>query len=277
MTLNFNPISRTFGAEVVGFDMSQVDDPAVRAELNEAFGKHRLILFRDLHIDAAEQARLVEVFGKHAPRPPIFEQVNSPEPNTQYVSNTRTDGMLPDGELTYHQDHLFDEAPVKAIMLYGVEAPSAGGQTKFRSLDETYRRLSPETRALAEKVRCLHIWDWVKGPLPGPNTERRQYYTLDTVTPGQPQTWHPMVYRSPNGGDPSVWALYGTTGAFEGVSTEEGFKLIEDILDVAEQTEEYRHQWRVGDALIWDNRHLQHAREPFLPTEKRTLRRSVLA
>lgn len=276
MTFQYNRITSAFGAEVIGFDPSHLDDADARAELDKAFKTYRLLLFRDLDISAEQQVRLSEVFGKTAPRPPIAEHQNPAEANMQYVSNTRKDGMLPDGELTYHQDHLFDAVPLRAVMLYGLEVPSAGGQTKFRSLDETYRRLDDKTRALAERVRCLHIWDWVKGPVPGPNIEKRQYYTLEALTPGQPQTWHPMVYRDPGGGDPSVWALYGTTAAFDGVSTEEGFQLISDILDVAAQTEEYAHQWRVGDAVIWDNLHTQHARGPFAPSEPRSLRRATI-
>lgn len=276
MSLQFEPIISAFGAEVIGFTADKIDDPASREALQEAFRKYRLLVYRNLDINATDQVRLSEVFGKIAPRPPVFEHIHSEEPNTQYVSNTRKDGMLPDGELTYHQDHLFDPVPLRSVMLYALEAPNEGGETKFRSLDETYRRLDEDTRARAEATRCLHIWDWVKGPLPGPSIEKRQYYSLETNTPGQPQTWHPLVFRDSDGGDPAVWALYGDTAAFEGATMEEGQQLLSDILDVAAETEQYAHKWRVGDLVMWDNLHLQHAREPFDPSEKRTLRRATI-
>lgn len=277
--LQYDPITPAFGAQVLGLDAGQIDDPGVRAELKAAFKKYRMLLFRELDITAEQQARLAEAFGKHAPRPPIPDQMNPEEANTQYVSNTRADGIFPAGELLFHQDHLFDAEPLRAIMLYALQAPSVGGQTKFRSLDETYRRLDDKTRAKAEAVRCQHLWEWARPPLAGPNKEKRQYYSLENVSADSPtarMTWHPLVYREPEGGAPTVWPSYSGTGAFEGIDFEGGQQLLSDILDVAETTETYAHQWRVGDALIWDNFHIQHARADFPPTEKRNLRRSTI-
>lgn len=276
MTLEFRPLTSTFGAEVLGVDPSQPLDAETQKELRAGFDKYRMLLFRNAEMNAAQQARFGEVFGPHAPRPPVPEgMLPAGEENTQYVSNRRADGILPNGELFYHQDHTFDEEPVRAIMLYGVEVPSAGGATKFRSCADIYKSMDEPTRALAETVNCLHLFDYTQD-IQGIGDDRQIVFSLDNVSPGAPRKWQPLVFRDPRGGDPSAWVIFASTADFEGVSFDEGVKLLGDILDQAEDVNEYHHQWRVGDALIWNNLHLQHARVAFESGEPRTLRRTTL-
>ena len=40
---------------------------------------------------------------------------------------------------------------------------------------------------------------------------------------------------------------------------------------------EYRHDWQVGDVLVWDNIALQHGRPAFPHTEPRTLQQVTIA
>jgi taurine dioxygenase len=38
----------------------------------------------------------------------------------------------------------------------------------------------------------------------------------------------------------------------------------------------YRHHWRVGDALLWDNGFTMHRREPFDPSSRRLMKRTTI-
>lgn len=280
MAVSFKPLTSTFAAEVVGFDFSQIDTPEVRDQLKSAFEKYRLLVFKNLDIDADQQAKLGEVFGEHAEptsAPQEFIDKLPSERNTVYVSNQRPDGMLGNGELAYHHDHLFDADPLRIIMLYGVEVPKAGGATKFRSCADAYKLLDSDTREQAEKVECLHLFDFYETlgnyDMSG---ERDMVFSLEKAPPEAPRHWQPLIWRDPATGERVPWVNFGSVVDFKGVDLEEGKALLGNILDYAAQGNEYIHQWNVGDAVIWNNLHLQHARIPFDPTQARTLRRSTL-
>lgn len=278
MTLQIKPLTSSFGAEVIDFDPGQIGDSSIRKELRSAFDKHRLLLFRDIVFDAAEQARFGEVFGSHALEPPVPEHLKNPasEANTQYVSNNRPDGILATGEYLYHQDFIFNPEPLRSIMLYAIEVPSAGGETKFRSCADICKSMDEPTRSLAETVRCLHLFDYDFDVSEMGGDDRKLLFPLEKAGPNAPRAWHPLIWRDPHGGDPVAWCVMGGIAAFEGVSFDDGVKLLNNILDRAERVTEYVHQWRVGDAVIWNNLHLQHARTDFNPKEPRTLRRTSL-
>jgi taurine dioxygenase len=53
--------------------------------------------------------------------------------------------------------------------------------------------------------------------------------------------------------------------------------LLEEIYDLATRPEfVYRHHWRVGDALLWDNGFTMHRREPFDPSARRLMKRTTM-
>ena len=59
---------------------------------------------------------------------------------------------------------------------------------------------------------------------------------------------------------------------------EEADTLMDELVTViADPAIGYRHQWRPGDILIWNNITLQHARTDFDPSQPRTLRRVPIA
>ena len=153
MTLQIMPLSQHVGAEISGLDLHAPISPALAAELRSAFAKHHLLLVRDPNVSEDEQSAFGEVFGEIKVR---HRYANVGEvKKTQYVSNTRKDGILGDGEIHYHQDHTFYEKPLSAIILYGVQVPRSGSATKFRKSGAILDRLPAEIRARAEGVKCL--------------------------------------------------------------------------------------------------------------------------
>jgi taurine dioxygenase len=57
-----------------------------------------------------------------------------------------------------------------------------------------------------------------------------------------------------------------------------GRQLLGTLFDQLERDEFiYEHAWAEGDLVIWDNRCLVHARTDFDPSEKRLLRRFLVA
>jgi alpha-ketoglutarate-dependent 2,4-dichlorophenoxyacetate dioxygenase len=61
-----------------------------------------------------------------------------------------------------------------------------------------------------------------------------------------------------------------------GMTLPEGRVLLLDLLEHATQRAfVYRHVWRVGDLVMWDNRCVLHRGRHFDPTQRRELRRST--
>ncbi len=137
------------GAEVRGLNLSQETPESVKERLRTAFDEHALLLFRDQHLVKEDLLRTARIFGK------ISEQGDAPG-GFNYVSNVSKPGLnenmeftIPgsgDGELLFHFDHCFQEHPLKAILLYGLEIPPVGGDTRFSDV-----RLA--TDRLPEKIR----------------------------------------------------------------------------------------------------------------------------
>jgi alpha-ketoglutarate-dependent taurine dioxygenase len=236
--------------------------------LREAFRDHGLLLIRQPGLSAEDQIRFARVFGEVQIRGRYSVQPDNAL--VQHVSNARADGILGDGEIDFHQDHLFYEQPLKALILYGIEIPPSGSVTKFRSAAAVYERLPTALRARAERVKCLHLYNYS-----GDYTRRQ---SAEGAPPDSPRAWQPLVWTQPESGRRALWINRLTTVAFDGVTSQEGEALLEELTTFADAIEDctYAHTWRPGDLVLWDNRMLHHARMPFNAAEKRTLRRTPI-
>lgn len=286
MSITFKPLTETFGAEVIGYNPRRDNDEATGELLRKAFDQYDILLMRDLELDEEEQAKFAGIFGRPAPQTVVPPGVPKPPVSaTMYVSNTRSDGIIPNGDMIYHMDNIFDEEPVRILMLYGVEVPKAGGGTKFRSCVDIYDTLSAEMKAKAEKISCQYLFDpfnpnIVREPgKPAPWDEDREdgrsVFSIEDASPHALKAWHPMIYTNPRSKRKAAWAMRAAVD-FKGVGKEEGYSMLDQMWQQSTQLPEYVHNWQKGDLLMWNNLMLHHGRTPFQPTEKRTLRRSQL-
>ena len=83
-----------------------------------------------------------------------------------------------------------------------------------------------------------------------------------------------MVRTHPATGRKALYVNRLMTRRIEEMSSEESEDLLSMLFDHQERPEFiYRHVWRVGDLVMWDNRCLIHARTDFSADERRLLRR----
>jgi taurine dioxygenase len=269
---DFRPLTGAFGAEVIGVDLSQEIPDALADRLLQAFRESDLLLFRDQKISAADQSRFAAVFGEIAIRTSHYEGVAQPEfADQQHVSNRRADGILGDGELTLHADHLWTPEPLNALMLYGIEVPETGGETRFCASGHAFAAMPEELRRTMDGLRCVHMYDFRKSDYTAP---------YDLSRRGQPNVadaTHPMVWTDPASGRRAIWYNRTTTAAIEGIGGEEVPGLVARLRrHLDDLAINYVHHWRAGDLLVWNNRMLLHARAPFDPSQPRTLRRTPI-
>ncbi len=266
MTINFKPLSKHVGAEVIGLDLSKACTAQEEEMLRGAFVVHDLLLVRQAGLSPEDQARFARIFGDIE----IRNKSSDSDGITQHVSNTRKDGILGDGEILFHQDHLFYQHPLKALILYGLEIPASGSVTKFRSGTAVLEQLPASLRRKLESVECLHLYNYAAD-----YTKRQD---LSQAPDSAPRAWQPLVWNNTEANRKTLWLSPLNVVGYRGVTNEEGEALLQEVNSIADSSEEtvYAHQWAPGDLLIWNNQMLHHARMPFNNAEPRTLRRTPI-
>ncbi len=266
--IQVEPLSEALGAVVTGLDLSQPIDDATQRALCEAFQTYRLLLVRDPDLTLAGQANFARVFGDIVIRQD-YDVGLSHDTDTQYVSNTRDDGILGYGVLDFHCDQLFNDPPLKALILYAVEVPDEGGNTSFCNTTKIYGTLPEDLKQRLADKTCMHLYDF-KGAY-------ADFQDPENATPGSPRANHPMIYTDPDNGDAAIWVNRLTTIKVNELDPAESKTLIEEVRSyIKNESCIYHHHWQPGDLLIWDNRILQHARGPFDESQPRTLRRTPI-
>jgi taurine dioxygenase len=274
MKLNLKPLtSIKLGAEVTGVDLSKPVDAAVKEALNKAWVENAVLVIRDQKLSPPQFAEAASLFGE------IMEQQLAKFTVPEYpLVGTISSRDLPmvDGKMkargeNYHTDHSNYPAPPKGTTLHAVALPSTGGDTQFVDVRAAFDDLPEETKKKIVKLRSPHVYESSKSP--------RKMATLSPEERAKiPQTIQPLVIRHPESGRPALYLNTARMEGIEGMEQAEAFKLIDGLYTHATQAKyEYRHKWRAGDMVIWDNRSVMHQANPdFDPEEYRFLYRVML-
>ncbi len=261
-------LSDTVGARVVGLDAEQLlADDDLPAWTLAALEEHGALVFRDLHLDDATQVAFskrlgrVELFGK-GEHPEIFRVTLDPakNPAAAYLRGT----------FDWHIDGCTDDIPIMATILSAHAVAPTGGETEFASSYAAYEDLSDDEKADLEDVRVVHTF------------EAAQRLVNDDPSPEELAMWrtrppkeHPLVWTHDSGRRSLV--LGATTSHVVGMDLDEGRALLDDLLARSTTPERvYRHEWSVGDLVIWDNRGVLHRAAPYDPTSPRDMHRTTL-
>ncbi len=265
--LTTRPLCAALGVEILGLDLSQPIDAATRDELLALYRAHHLLLLRDQPLDEAAQVRFSEIVGPISHRSPSMRARNS-----VLVSNAEPEGILGDGKLFFHHDNTFFEHPLRALALHAIEIPSSGGDTLFSNCALVHAALPAALRARIDALTSYQMFDFA----PGFDYNRRS--RDEDATAQAIRAVHPLVWVDPESGRKVVFMSEHTTIRLNEVDAAESEAIIAELARwIADPRFLYRHRWRVGDTILWDNIFLQHAREPFEKRERRTLRRTPVA
>jgi alpha-ketoglutarate-dependent taurine dioxygenase len=268
-TITAEKLGPDVGALVTGVDHEQLlHDESIPGWIHEALDANGALVFRDLHLDDATQVAFskrlgsVEVFGK-GENPEIFRVTLDPQknPSAQYLRGT----------FDWHIDGCTDDIPIMATLLSAHAVAESGGETEFASTYGAYEALSDEEKERADTIRVVHTIE-ASQRLHNPNPTEEQVANWRR----RPPKVHPLVWRHNNGRHSLV--LGATADHIEGMAEEEGRALLQDLLDRSTAPERvYRHEWQVGDLVIWDNRGVLHRACPYDPTSARDMHRTTLA
>jgi taurine dioxygenase len=92
-----------------------------------------------------------------------------------------------------------------------------------------------------------------------------------------PGTFHPLVPVHPETGRRGLYLGRRRNAYIEGLSLEDSNLLLDEIWALATaEPLTWRHRWRVGDLVLWDNRCTMHRRDAFDPASRRVMHRTQI-
>lgn len=269
MTIDVVKMDAPLGAEIRGVDLGRLTDETF-GEIEQAFADHAVLVFRDQDITPEQQIAFSERFGELEIL--LFSEFTlKGHPEILLISNLQENGKyigIHDAGREWHADSTYVPTPSRASFLYAKEVPSkdgkALGDTLFVPTAGIFESLPQSEQDRLAGLTSIHRMDarLVKEPGKAP-----------------PQAIHPVVVSHPRTGRKSLFVNEGRTVGFPGVEEAEGKALLADLLDRLKAPERiYRHQWRVGDLLMWDNIAAQHlaTHDYSWPTHRRLMHRTTV-
>jgi len=255
-------LTETVGAAVEGVDREQLlGDEALPAQLLDALDAHGVLVFRALHFDDQTQVRFCK---RLAPVLTLDISVISLDP----AKAPNAEALK--GTFDRHIDGTQDAVPHMAAVSSAVVITAEDGGTEFASTYAAYDDLSDDQKDGFAGLRVLHDHEAHQRRLnPHPTAEQEARWRA------RPKVEHPLVWPHQSGRNSLV--LGATADHVVGWDLDEGRALLDNLLDRATRPERvYRHDWSVGDMVIWDNRGVLHRARPYAVTSPRELHRTHL-
>jgi taurine dioxygenase len=268
------PLSKHIGAEIRGIDLRTALDADTIKQIHQAWLDHSVLLFRNQSFSQEDLLRVTGYFGEIAPltRPAKFFPKGYARllPNIMMISNIRengeTIGALPDGEMQFHHDQIHSEVPHNGTLLYSLEVPSYGGDTLFASGYAAYDTLDPAIKSQLACRRAFHHYNYG-------STVRGDSRGVEAFS----QAVHPVLRTHDETGRKAIYVNRLMTTRIENLPEAESDALLQALFDHSEKPEFiYRHVWRVGDLIVWDNRCSMHARDDFPSDQRRLMLRTTV-
>ncbi len=255
MSIKVSPATPILGAEVSGVDLSSPLDEATFRAVNDALVEHSVIVFHDQELSPEALVDFSRRFG------PLMEHVLKEAlldgyPEIYRLSNVKKDGK-PQGRSNagqyWHSDLTYEPNPSMGSVLYGIEVPDCGGDTLFASTAHAFETLSAPMQEMLQGLTAEHLFAHAfRG---GTNPATRKGDPLAE----RPAVQHPVVRTHPESGRDCLFVNDGFTVKINEMTPAESVALMTFLNTHMTKPEVvYRHKWRPGDVVVWDNRALVH-------------------
>ena len=261
--MDLRAIAPHIGVELIGVDLAKSLDNATLAAIRSAWIEHTILLIREqAHLRPEDLIAFARRLGElDAHDQPQYCLPGYPE--IALVSNVKEGGRYvgaPKAGRHWHSDAQYLRRPPSGSLLWAKEVPPRDGDTGFANMVAAFRGLAP---ALKKRISGMRI-----------NFSRVRAYALyhperpplsDEEKANLPDVQHPVVRTHPETGQHALYVggeQHG--GTVVGLPLEESDALMRELRDFATQRRfVYEHRWRVGDAILWDNRSTMHCALPF--------------
>jgi taurine dioxygenase len=274
-TMKIEALSRVMGAEVTGVNLNGPLTAAERDRLYQAFLDHLVLCVRgQTFADVGAFLNAARHFGE-----PKIQHMESfrfdDHPEAGVVSSEDRD--VKDGKriirgTMFHTDESFIATPPKATILYAIDVPSRGGDTRYVNMKLAYDTLAAETKTEIGGLTAVHYYGKQRAGRKVPSLTEAQMKETPPVS-------HPVVRTHDETAAKALYVHETMTDYVAGMAPAASEELLRRLYDHSTQNPDfqYHHQWRNSDFVIWDNRATLHAATAdYDADEKRLLYRTML-
>ena len=277
--LEVRPLHQLFAGEVGAIDLRRVEDRPTLEAIRAAMDRYAVLVFRDQPLTDAEQLAFARrfdgklhsktgasVLGRNRLGDEALTDISNVDETGAILradDRRRAYGL---GNRLWHTDASFQDPPGRYSMLHARVVPPVAADTEFADLRAAYDELDPGIKAQVEGLRAHHSIAYSRQTLGFEWSAAEQEQLKGAV--------HPLVRTNPRTGRRSLYLASHASRVVDW-PVPEGRLLLRDLIEHATQPRfVYRHGWRVGDLVIWDNLATMHRGRPFDDAKhRRELRR----
>ena len=276
MGVEFRSINNSWVKEVLGVNLWEVIAPKDLEQIYAQWATQGVLVFRRQSLSEKELVAFSALFG--ATETTVRKEWASPlTPEIVLISNLKDInnnhiGMPGSGDVDWHTDQSYVLSPATGAALYGIDIPTDGGGTWWANLQNAYAALPADLKKRVEGKRA--VFSYAKR-LSGYDEKAR--VVSEEVKRKTPDITHPIVNKNPVTGRNCLYLDPGTTTGIEGMSQAEGMALLDELTAFVTKPEfTYRHDWQVGDVVLWDNGFMLHKRDEYESTQRRFHKRTTI-
>ena len=270
MSLSFRKLHPVFVGEASPIELRAVHDEETLAKIRAGMDEFAVLVFRDQPFTDAEHLAFAQRLDGQLHQGTGSRVITRNRLGNEAladISNLDKDGKIMQaddrrrqyglGNRLWHTDASFRDPAGRYSMLHAKVVPPVSADTEFADKRAAYDSLPAETKALIEGLRAHHSI-----------AHSRQILILGFEFSQNEQDQlqgaiHPLVRTIPRSGRRSLYLASHQSRVIDWPIAE-GRLLLRDLTEHATQCENvYRHVWRVGDLVIWDNRATMHRATPF--------------
>ena len=266
MSIAVRKCDAALGAEIE-VDLSAPLSDAQFAAIEAAFHDNIVVFFRGQALTNEQHIGFSRRFGElevHI----VKKYLLAGYPEILLVSNVKNEAGehigLADAGFTWHSDVSYRKNPSRCSLLYAKEVPhDAGGtplgDTVFANCVAAYDALPEAMKRRLAGLKAIHRYASRRRVADSPRPKLTQAQLDET-----PDVAHPIVRTHPFTGRK---AIYVTAGECVGVALADGGIMpADEALDLIAELDAhcvrpqflYRHRWRAGDLVMWDNATAMH-------------------
>jgi len=282
MTVSIEPFDSALGAEVRGLDISRPIDDDSFERVRQAYEDYSVLLFRDQELTPRQHIDFSRRFGKLEIH--VLDQWRHAEhPEILIVSNIKDKERhigVPHAGRYWHTDLSYMQAPSRGSLLYAIEIPEqdghALGDTRFTSTVAAYDALADEVKERIADLSATFSLAFHRSRLMADGADNKPLSEEQQAK--VPVAVHKIVQEHPVTGRKCLFVNEGHAVEILDVPPQESRRLLDMLCRHATKAEfMYRHRWRVGDLLMWDNVSTQHIAEfDYALPQRRYLLRTTL-
>ncbi len=269
------PTDKALGVEIRGVDLASGVSEADFAFIKKAWLDRLVLLVRRQTLNDTQLQAFAAMFGPLDLAPPNVK--GSPwlpeTPHLTVISNVKENGQaigsLENGEAIWHTDMSYLDLPPTASLLYCLECPPEGGDTWFANMYAAYDAMPKQLRDRVRGLRAIHDATYNSAG------QLRKGFKEISDPREAPGAKHPIIRTHPETGRKTLFLGRRRNNYIVDMPLEESEKLLDELWAQMTKPEfVWRHHWKPGDLLVWDNRCTMHRRDSFDNKYRRIMHRA---